>query len=275
MATRELNAIVSQRIEVTPELIKLRVIPDGWELPDFTPGQYCTLGLPGTAPRHSLSEKEESPPKDMDKMVMRAYSIASSSVAKEYLELYVGLVRSGSLSTRLFELKVDDRLYVSPKFKGMFTLSQVPHEHSVVLIATGTGVAPYMSMIRTEISTGLRRRFAVFHGAYHSSDLGYHSELQTLDAVSNVFSYVPTLSHAHEERVPWRGREGFVQKLWTGRILDALWGFRPEPENTHAFLCGHPMMIEEMEEILQSEGFKIHSKNDPGQIHSEKFFVKL
>jgi ferredoxin--NADP+ reductase len=276
MAEKIPNLVVTQRIEITPDLIKLRVAPLEWQLPAFTPGQYATLGLPGTAPRHELSDPEEQPPADPNKMIMRAYSVASSSIANEYLEFYVGLVRSGSLSPRLMQLRPGDRLWTSERFRGMFTLAEVPETHNAVLIATGTGVAPYMSMIRTELAQGLKRRFAVFHGAYHSYDLGYHSELSALAAISKSFTYAPTLSHAHEEPVAWKGHQGFVQKLWTDGVLEKAWGFRPAPDNTHVFLCGNPFMIDEMTEILLAEGFEKYStKNPEGQIHAEQFFVKL
>jgi ferredoxin--NADP+ reductase len=275
MAAKEPNAIVTQRIEITPELIKMRVVPQGWELPEFTPGQFATLGLPGTTVRFGTELPEERAPKNPEKLILRAYSIASSSVAKEFVEFYIGLVHTGSLSPRLLGLRPGDKLWMSEKFKGMFTLSELPEGFNAVLIATGTGVAPYMSMIRTEIAGGLKRRFAVFHGAYHSSDLGYHSELQTLDTVSEQFTYLPTLSHPHEEQVPWNGHTGFVQKLWTDGVLDKAWGFHPTSDNTHVFLCGHPLMIEEMTEILVNEGLVKHSKREPGQIHAEQYFVKL
>jgi len=274
MAAKELNAIVSQRIEVTPNLIKLRVIPDGWELPDFKPGQYGVLGMPGKAERYSSSDVEETPP-DPEKLILRAYSVASSSVAKEYIEFYIALVRSGSLTPRLLNLKPGDKVYVGQKFKGMFTLSEVPNEFNVVLVATGTGVAPYISMIRTELSKGVRHRFAVIHGACHSQDLGYHDELTTLSSANKSFTYLPIISHAHEEVAPWKGHEGFVQKLWTDGELDKAWGVKPEAENTHVFLCGNPLMIKSMLEVLEKDGFKKHSSKEPGQIHTEQFFVKL
>ncbi len=272
--TREPNGIVSQRIEITPNLIKLRVVPQGWELPDFTPGQYVVLGLPGSAPRCLGAEVEDRPPKDPDKIIMRAYSVASSSEAKEYLEFYIGLVHSGSLSPRLFSLKAGDRVWLSERFKGLFTLSEVPHEFNILLIATGTGVAPYMSMIRTEIAQGLRRRFAVVLGANHSVDLGYHDELKTLDSTSDNFRYLPILSLAHEEPVPWSGHRGFIQDLWQGGTIDKIWEFHPKPDNTHVFLCGNPIMIEIMADILSEEGFKEHSRKQAGQIHLERFFPK-
>jgi len=269
------NAVVVQRIEITPQLIKLRVVPDSWELPDFTPGQFGVLALPSTAPRCETATTENTPQKDPDKLIKRAYSIASSSVAKEYLEYYIGLVHTGALSPRLFALGVGDKLWMSPRFKGMFTLSEVDTKYNAVLIATGTGVAPYMSMIRSELSEGLRRRFAVIHGACHSVDLGYHNELRTLNSLSEGFAYLPILSHAHEEALPWTGYQGFVQKLWTDGTLEKAWGLKPKPEDTHVFLCGNPLMIDGMMEILSAEGFQKHSKKNPGQVHTEQFFVRL
>lgn len=270
---KELNAVVNQRIEVNPGLIKLRVVPQGWEMPEFTPGQFTLLGLPWTSPRHESADQDPQEPRDPQRFILRAYSVASSSVAREYLEFYVGMVRSGLLSPRLFALKVGDSLYVGPKFKGMFTLSEVPKEFNVVLIATGTGVAPYMSMIRTEIAEGFRYRFAVIHGAYHSSDLGYHEELNMLNSVSPTFSYLPIISHPQEEAAKWHGPVGFVQKIWGEGALDDLWGFHPTPANTHVFLCGNPRMIDDMVNILEREGFAEHTEKSPGQIHVERYFM--
>ncbi len=274
MTAKKLNAMVSQRIEIAPHLIKLRVIPDGWELPDFRPGQYAALGLPGDAPRCQSSLPEEKPP-GPDKFIMRAYSIASSSVSREFIEFYSALVHSGTLTPRLFALAAGDKLRMSPRFKGMFTMAEIPDKYNIVLIATGTGVAPYMSMIRTEIANGLRHRFAVIHGAYHSIDLGYHSELVTLDSVSKTFTYIPVISHAQEEIIPWRGQEGFVQKIWTHGVLAESWGIHPAPGDTHVFLCGNPLMIDAMTAILEKERFKKHGKKKPGQIHTEKYIVKI
>ena len=110
-------------------------------------------------------------PQDANRMIRRAYSIASSSLARNYLEFYVALVRSGELTPRLFSLRVGDPIWLGRKITGMFTLDQVPADQNVVLVATGTGLAPYMSMIRTELTTSCRRRFAIIHGARHSGKL--------------------------------------------------------------------------------------------------------
>ena len=162
-------------------------------------------------------------------------------------------------------------MFVSPKFKGMFTLSEVSEDQNLALFATGTGVAPYMSMIRTELARGLKRKFVVVHGASHSRDLGYHDELKALSLSSDKFDYLPILSHAHEETVPWNGHNGFAQKLWTDRIIEEVWRIKPTPNNTHVFLCGNPLMIDAMLETLGQEGFIKHSRREPGQVHVEEF----
>ena len=269
---RPKNAIVSQRIEVTPDLIKLRIVPDGWDLPEFIPGQYLTLSLQWADGRYHLADLEDISGKKPERYIRRAYSIASSSKTKEYVEFYIGLVRSGTLSPRLFELKAGDRVLMGKEPVGLLTLDTVPSEFNVVLIATGTGVAPYMSMIRTEVSGGLNRRFAVIHGARHSSDLGYHSELVMLDSTSESFHYFPIIGRPEAEPAPWPGRVGSVQSLWTAGLLDEVWGFHPTPRDTHVFLCGNPKMVTDTMPILEAEGFTEQTERTEGQIHTEKYF---
>lgn len=94
---RELNAIVSETILVNAETLIIRVVPDGWELAEHHPGQYCVIGLPGSALRCDLSEPDEQKV-DPEKMIIRAYSIASGSNQQKHMEFYITLVRSGVLT---------------------------------------------------------------------------------------------------------------------------------------------------------------------------------
>lgn len=267
----DLNAIVVQNIEVSPGLEILRVVPDGWEFPDFTPGQFAVLGLPGSAPRCRVCDPEDEV-RDPQKLIKRAYSIASSSVTKEFLELYIVLVPSGALTPRLFNLAAGDHVWLSPKFSGLFTLEDVPEDKHIVLVSTGTGLAPYMSMLRTQLVCGGPRRSAVLHGARHSWDLGYRSELMTLRRICSNFTYVPVISRPNEEVATWGGETGYIQDLWKRMPLERSWGFHPSPDDTHIFVCGNPGMIEDMVEILEGDGFKEHKKNAPGQIHVERYW---
>jgi ferredoxin--NADP+ reductase len=270
MVKPELNAMVASKEEITPRLMILRIAPDGWPLPDFKAGQFAVLGLPGSAPRCQLSTPE-NPPSDPNKLIRRAYSIASSSLDHEYMEFYIGLLSSGALTPRLFALNIGDHVWLSPRATGMFTLEQVPEGKNIVLIATGTGLAPYMSMLSSELTCGGPRRVAVLHGAYHSWDLGYRSELVALQHLCKNFTYVVTIDRPQEEPIPWAGRTGFVQDLWVKGVIDDAWGFHPMPADTDVFLCGNPNMIEDTIELLNKEGFREHSHREPGEIHVERF----
>ena len=88
-----------------------------------------------------------------------------------------------------------------------------------------------------------------------------------------AFAYLPIVSSdPDEETVPWKGRAGFINRLWQDGSLKAAMGFEPAPDTTHVFLCGNPLMIEGMMEHLAAEGFTEHTHQQPGKIHLEKFW---
>ena len=265
----ELNSIVAQRVDMSPDLIILRVVPDGWELPDFKPGQFAVLGLPGTSSRTEFSDSEDELVKP-EKMIKRAYSIASSSTNKEYIEFYVALVRSGALTPRLFALKPGEKIFLGKKLTGMFTLDMVNEDANIVMLSTGTGLAPYMSMLRTVLKASMTNHFVVAHGARHSWDLGYRSELMTLRNICKKLTYIPVISRTKGEMLKWDGQTGYIQDIWKNK--KNLLPFDANPENTHVLLCGNPSMIDEMVKMLELEGFNEHTKKIPGNIHLERYW---
>ncbi|MCA9264147.1 MAG: ferredoxin--NADP reductase [Planctomycetales bacterium] len=268
--TPEPNAVVTQKDELTPRLMILRIAAAGWPLPHFEAGQYVVLGLPPDARRCRLSQKELIPP-DRDKLIRRAYSIASSSLSGEYLDFYISLVSDGALTPRLFNLGVGDKLWLSSHPVGLFTLGQVPAERHIILVATGTGLAPYMSMLTSHLECGGSRRFAVLHGARHSWDLGYRAELETLQHLCVNFNYEPTIDCPEDEPVPWHGHIGRVQEIWQAGTLASRWGFSPSPDNSDIFLCGVPGMIDVMLEQLTREGHVEHHHGNAGNVHVERY----
>jgi len=268
--TLELNSVVTQVMRLSPLNIIIRVSPDGWEIPNFEAGQFAVLYLPGSAARCKNAQpvEKEGDPK---KMIRRAYSIASSSRNKEFIEFYITLVHNGELTPRLFSLEPGDKVGMTTKFTGMFTMEKAPKDANLVLIATGTGVAPYISMLRSNALANPNRNIAVLHGATNSWDLGYSSELSLLDSTFENFTYIPTVSRPTKEIVPWGGEIGRVQQIWSSKILDKRWNIELSADNTHLFLCGNPRMIDETISILETEGFTESKGKVEGQVHAEKW----
>jgi ferredoxin--NADP+ reductase len=270
MADRELNSIVTQIMQVSPTMKIVRIKPDSWELPDFVAGQFISLGLPASALKIADSTPDEKEFKP-GKIIRRMYSIASSSVLKEYIEFYITIVHSGALTPRLFNLEIGDRIEMGKRTSGMFTLDQVPEGNNIVLVATGTGVAPYISMIRSNALQKSTAKLAVIHGAANSWDLGYSSELTLIESMSDKFTYLPTILIPDKEPAGWSGDTRLIQDIWKDGKMEEIWGFKPAPVNTHIFLCGNPGMTSTMTEVLNTEGFVEHARKTPGQIHIESW----
>lgn len=267
----DLNAVLLARHDIAPGLAVFRIQPLGWEINDFKAGQFAVIGLPGSSPRCPGSDPEEPPPLP-DRIIRRAYSIASSSLDRQYLEFYVVLVESGGLTPRLFALQPGDKLWLGKKITGAFTLDHVPEGHHLILISTGTGLAPYISMLRSQLLHVRQAKVGVLHGARHSWDLGYQNELAMIERDHANFAYLPSITRPSGEKTPWPGLVGYIQDIWMNRPFHSRWGFDPDPEHTHVLLCGNPAMIDTMIELLGQKGFREHTKKSPGHIHLERYW---
>jgi ferredoxin--NADP+ reductase len=263
------NATLCGREEVNAQLQIIRVSPTG-PLFEFVPGQFAVLGLLGKEARVSEAAAEE-PPAEPGKMIRRAYSIASASVEKQYLEFYVTLITSGQLTPRLFALPYGGRLFLGPKASGLFTLDRVPPGKAVILIATGTGLAPYISMLRTMLIAETNRRFVVLHGARYSWDLGYRGELESLARIRPNLTYIPSITRPKEDP-HFRGCTGRVQALVESGVIEQQSGVPLDPAKAEVFLCGHPEMITAIKALLVPRGFAAGSGKQAGTIHVEEYW---
>lgn len=263
-----LNATLVGREQLTEELCILRVRPDGG-VPDFKPGQYATLGvLPDP-------DSEQAKKKNLAKLVLRPYSISSSPLDKEAIEFYLALVPEGQFTPKLWELGEGERLYMAPKCKGKFTLDGVPADKHLVTISTGTGLAPFVSMLKTYRDTGRWRRFIVVHGTRYCRDLGYKGELEELASRDETITYIPTCSRESEPTADgdWFGLRGRVNVAIEDHTFKELTGVELSPETCHVFLCGNPAMIDEMTGLLVDRGFTPKDREHPdGNVHFEKYW---
>jgi ferredoxin/flavodoxin---NADP+ reductase len=269
MTADSYNATVTGRIEVAPGLIILRVTPDNPLFP-FEAGQYTVLGLKRKEPG-ATAEEGTGPPDNPEKMIKRAYSIASSSRASQYAEFYLTLVSSGELTPRLFALDEGGRLFMGPKATGVFTLARIPEGRHALLVATGTGLAPYMSMLRSEIENAGPRRFVVLHGARYSWDLGYRTELSVLSRSHSNLIYLPAISRAGDD-ASWNGLTGHLQDILFSGIVEERTGIPLAPDTLHVFLCGNPAMITAAKEGLIARGFTPDKGRVVGEIHTEEYW---
>jgi ferredoxin--NADP+ reductase len=263
------NATVIGREEINPQLLIMRVRPDG-ELYDFKPGQFAVLGLLGGAPRVEEAAPDE-PPVEPDKMIRRAYSIASSSLERRYIEFYLTLITSGQLTPRLFALAHGSRIFLGPKASGIFTLDRVPAEKSVVLIATGTGLAPYISMLRTMLVNDSRRKFVILHGARYGWDLGYRGELESLARLRPNLTYIPSITRPDQDP-HFHGYTGRIQALMEQGVLEKESGVALDPQQAEVFLCGNPEMVKVATTMLEGKGFAAKGGNGPVTIHVEEYW---
>jgi ferredoxin/flavodoxin---NADP+ reductase len=266
------NATVTLRVNLSPELMVLRVKLDAEPFP-FEPGQYTVLGLRTSSPR--LPEAPPDPPElsswGGDTMVRRAYSITSNSKDRE-LEFVVTLVRSGVLTPRLFALREGGRLYVEPQAHGLFTLKTSSGNRDLLLLATGSALAPYISMLRTAFPQNPEHQYVVVHAAAVSWDLAFRAQLESLAESSKHFAYLPVISDAERDHT-WHGLVGSIETLIAnGEIEDQL-GMPISPERFDVFLSGYPSMVDAVIPVLEERGFQTGAPASPDTtIHVERYW---
>jgi ferredoxin--NADP+ reductase len=233
---RFLRARITHRDEFAPDLWRIKLDPGG-EF-HFVAGQYATLGVEVTGKR-----------------IERAYSIVSSPYERE-LEIFFELVEHGELTPQLHKMQVGDELSLRKIAKGRFTLDLPSGHRNHLLLATVTGVAPYVSYVRTLHADWKENRFPgepklyLIQGASRSGEFGYRDELERIGNELPWLTYVPTISRPWEDP-EWRGETGRVEDVI--RKYTDQW--KLDPADTTGYLCGHPQMIELGMGILLRRGF--------------------
>lgn len=245
---------------------------------DFEPGQFANLALMPPpevqAADAALAEQGERRRPGRVKLVRRAYSIASPPREKRWLEFYIVAVEEGALTPRLFDLKVGDRLYMDTKFKGHFTLHDVPDQKNLVTVATGTGLAPFLSMYKQYKDTpGRFDKFVFIHGVRVEEDLGYRSELEQFAKDDPRVVYLPAVSRAQDDS-GYTGYRGRVTAMFSDGTFERATGAKLNPQTDHVFLCGNPAMIDQLEaELVERDGFSVKSpRQKDGNLHFERYW---
>jgi ferredoxin--NADP+ reductase len=227
---------IIQRKDHAQDLWSIRVRPEKPLV--FQAGQYATLAC-----------------NDGRRLLERPYSIVSSPLETE-IEFFFELVPHGGLTPALRKMQVGETLLMRRQAKGRFTFDKTSGHKNHFLVATVTGVAPFVSMVRTLALEGRNGRpdghqVLVLQAASRSWEFAYREELEALARQSSWFKYVPTVSRPWEDP-SWKGEVGRAEDLLR-KYLDA---FGLEPSSTTTYLCGQPQMIENSRGILRRKGFQ-------------------
>lgn len=219
------------------------------EVEPFTPGQFVNLAL------------------ELDgQLERRSYSIASLPGAP--LGFLVAEVPGGKLTPHLMQLAPGARVWVEPKPQGFFTLRWVPDAPELWLVATGTGLGPFLSILASEEPWQRFSRVVLVHGVRSADQLAHRAELSALSAERPALRVVPVLSR----EIATDCVAGRVTTALDDGSLERAAGLPLAPDRSHVMLCGNPAMIDEMTARLGARGLKKHRVRAPGHITVEKYW---
>ncbi|MEM6732993.1 MAG: ferredoxin--NADP reductase [Myxococcota bacterium] len=256
-----MNAKIVERHDLSEDLAVWRVKPVERAV-RFIPGQYMSFGIPTKGGRLG----DEVP------VIVRPYSVSSSPSQTDYFEFLIRRVSDGEATPRLWDLSVGDALWIRESAKGDFTVDLAEPKKRLLILATGTGLGPFMSMIRYLNERGELPPVTVVHGVRSTSELVYFNELNYLEKSRPGFVYCSCVSR---EASPIRGHtmvEGRITNLLRSQDFIRATGHHLEPEHTTAMLCGNPDMIADSVDELERRGFSVHTKNQRGNVHFERYW---
>jgi len=221
----------------------------------FTAGQFAKLALP-------------APPGAKDPMLGRPYSFVNPPGAPAH-EFYFVVVPEGPLSPRLAALVPGDRLWLLARANGFFTIDEVPPAPSLWCLATGTGLGPFLSMLRTPAPWQKFPRVVLVHAVRYARELVYTEEIaEVARAHAEAFRFVPVVSREdHPEAL--RGR---IPALLADGQIEARAGLALGPDTAHAMLCGNPQMVDDTQALLGGRGMRRHRRREPGHITVETYW---
>ena len=208
--------------------------------------------------------------------LMRAYSIASANY-EEHLEFFSIKVENGPLTSKLQHVKVGDEIVVSTKPTGTLVLDHLIPGRNLYLLSTGTGLAPFMSIIKDPETYAQYDKVILTHGVRHVSELAY-TKLITEDLPNNEFFgdevrekliYYPTVT-----REPFRNQGRLTDLMESGKLFSDIGLPAFDLEQDRFMLCGSPSMLKDLTAILDARGFVEARHGDQGHYVIERAFVE-
>ena len=239
--------VVEQR-RWTERLLSLKV--EAQDIP-FEAGQFTKLALPVEG-----------------EMLARAYSFVNAPEERPY-EFYYVIVPEGPLTMRLARLQAGDPVWLSLRAAGFLVLSEVPDAENLWLLATGTGVAPFLSILKSATVWRRYRRVVLVEAARLANEFAYREEIEGLKREhAGRFESVTFVSREQAQgALPGR----IPQAIADGR-LEAAAGVELSAAGSQVMICGNPAMVTDAIHALAQRGMKKHRRRSPGHITVENYW---
>jgi len=219
--------------------------PDGFQ---FENGQFVTVGL-----RHA------------GKLIARAYSIVSTNDA-DYLEFLSIHVPEGPFTSLLVNVREGENVLINSKPTGSLTLKYIQPGRNLYLLSTGTGLAPFVCLIRDPEVYQRYEKVILMHTVRTQDELAYRDEIKAL--CNDRLRYVPTVT-----REPFETTERVTDLFRSGALFSKLDLPAADPAHDRVMLCGNPHMLQEMKAYLEANGWTMTSYKGVGNFTVEKAFV--
>jgi ferredoxin--NADP+ reductase len=221
----------------------------------FTAGQFARLSLPAA-------------PGSKEPMIGRPYSFVNPPSRQPH-EFYFIILPEGPLSPRLARLDAGESVWLAPRANGFFTIAETVETQSLWCLSTGTGIGPFLSMLRTGDPWTKFERVVLVHSVRHAEELTYREEIAGVAREHpGAFHYIPMVSReTHSDALTGR----IPTAIDDGR-LEARAGVPLTAQSAHAMLCGNPAMVDDVQKVLATRGMRRHRRREPGHITLETYW---
>lgn len=241
-----LTGKIVKKIQWNDRLFSLRIQCD---FKEFESGQFVRVAL------------------DIDgERVARPYSLVNTP-DDDFLEIYFNIVSEGPLTPKLAELEENDEIFVTDRANGFLTVTELPECKHLWMLATGTGVGPFISILRGGNVWKRFEKVVLGYSVRDLSELSYQEQISMLEKQhGNQFSFVPFVTR---EKV-----EGAMDQRIIASIEDSTFEQRTGidiNEDSHIMMCGNSAMISSVTECLEKRGLRKHRRREPGHITTEKY----
>lgn len=220
------------------------------DLAGYEAGQFVRIGLP-----------------DGEEVVARPYSLVNTP-EEQYLEVYFNIVEEGPLSPRLFALQAGDDIMIADNPNGFLTVSEIPECKHLWMIATGTGIGPFLAILKSAPVWDKFEKVVLCYSVSYAKELAYQETIQQVLADhSDQFIYVPIVTReTHDDALGQR-----IPALMQDGSLEARTGITVNPVDSHVMMCGSSNMITDVSAELANREMKKHRRRDPGHFTTEKY----